>query len=87
MDPPKSTSLMSALGDKTLACQLVHIADENILRLQIAVNDVVRVDERERLENLLEELGDTGKCEVGGQRWLFVDRAHEIVEILLKKLQ
>lgn len=67
MDPPKSTSLMSALGDDLSKFQLVHVADENVLWLQIAVDDVVSVNERQRLENLLEKLCDTRKRKEGGQ--------------------
>ena len=58
MDPPKSTSLMSALGDDFSKFQLVHVADEN---------DVVSVNKRQRLENLLEKLCDTRKRKEGGQ--------------------
>lgn len=64
MDPPKSTSLMSALGDNYSEYRLVHVADENVLWLQVAVDDVVRVNEGERLENLLEELCNARKREI-----------------------
>lgn len=67
LDPPKSTSLMSALGDDFSKFQLVHVADENVLWLQIAVDDVVSVNKRQRLENLLEKLCDTRKRKEGGQ--------------------
>ena len=77
---------MSALDEYFSEFQLVHVANENVLWFQITVDDIVSVNERERLEDLLEEFRDTRKRKVGGQRRLLVHGAHEVIEILLKKL-
>ena len=85
--PPKSTSLICALRREAREKkEQWDVLEEDVLGLEVAVHDVVGVDELQRLQNLLDDDADPRQREIWGEKGVAVQLTREVVQTLLQQL-
>ena len=65
----------------------LHVLEEDVLGLEVAVDDVVRVNELQRLQDLLQDHAHARQREERRQLRPVVEQPRDVVEALLQQLQ